>query len=107
MESGKHEVEHVLWANDAFWQQCRCSFPLLCFMSSGRRLPATLSFRLQCQLFSIFSFGSSAWLFYVFWRGGAFASLCLQLAVLFLVQTLLLILTLMLDEVWTSCTGRR
>ena len=42
-----------------------------------------------------------------FLAGAAFASLCLQLAVLFSVQTLLLILTLMVDEVWTSCTGRR
>ena len=78
----------------------------LFIMSSGKRLPATLSFRLQCQLFSIFSFGCSAWLFY-FVAGVAFASLCLQLAVLFSVQTLLLILALMADEVWTSSTGRR
>ena len=75
-------------------------------MSSGKRLPATLSFRLQCQLFSIFSFGSSAWLF-SFVAGVAFASLCLQLAVLFSVQTLLRVLADVAGGVWTSGTGRR
>ena len=60
---GKHVVEHVPWAFDAFRQQCRCSFLFSLFVYElrfGKRLPATLSFRLQCQLLSIFLSGSSA-----------------------------------------------
>ena len=64
-------------------------FSLFSFMSFDKRFPATLSYRLQCQLFSIFSFGSSACSF-LLWRGSPFSRLsCLQLAVLFSVQTLL------------------
>ena len=72
-------------------------------MSIDRRVsggPPLVELELQAAVPALFSFGSSAWRFY-FAAGSPFASICLQLAVLFslLVQTLLRVSGSLADDV--------